>query len=250
LTGDRLTVQAHGATIRGSYSNHYQYLLQLPTGGPHPYQLELFVDRVGPGTTVVDVGAHIGVYTTLAAQRVGPAGRVIAVEPDARNVEILRQNLTANGVEERVEILEVAASDANDSVRFFLDEAEATGTMGSQWRDPLAASRPVEIPTVRLDDALTRQEPDLVKIDVQGAELAALRGMRETLERSPPESIFVELNRAALERAGSSGDELVASLRRLGLDVWLIEEARRALVPIDGLAPGSLVTENLLCTRA
>ena len=250
ITGDRLSVEVHGVTVSGTYSRHYQYLLQLPAGGPHPYQLELFVDRVEPDATILDVGAHIGVYATLAAQRVGSAGRVIAVEPDARNVEILRANLVANAVEERVEIIEAAASDANGTVRFYLDEAEATGTMGSQWEDPLADSRPAEIPAVRLDDVLGESEPDLVKIDVQGAEVAALRGLQGTFERYPPKVIFVELNRAALERAGSSGDELVASVRSLGLEVWFIDEARREPILIEGAPPSSMVTENLLCTRA
>ena len=250
ITGDRLSVEVHGVTVSGTYSRHYQYLLQLPAGGPHPYQLELFVDRVEPDATILDVGAHIGVYATLAAQRVGSAGRVIAVEPDARNVEILRANLVANAVEERVEIIEAAASDANGTVRFYLDEAETTGTMGSQWEDPLADSRPAEIPAVRLDDVLGESEPDLVKIDVQGAEVAALRGLQGTFERYPPKVIFVELNRAALERAGSSGDELVASVRNLGLEVWFIDEARREPILIEGAPPSSMVTENLLCTRA
>ena len=250
LTGDRMTVQVGSATIVGSYSNHYRYLLQLSAGGSHPYQLELFVDRIRTGTTVLDVGAHIGVYTTLSAQLVGSTGQVIAVEPDRRNVEILRENLAANDLSERVEILEVAASDANETIRFFLDEAETTGTMGSQWEDPLAKSRPVEIPTVRLDEVLGSSAPDLIKLDVQGAELAALRGMRKTLERGPPEAVFAELNREALERAGAGADELVASLRSLGLEVWFIDEERRELVAIEGRAPSSLVTENLLCTRA
>ena len=250
LTGDKLTVQAHGVTITGSFSNHYQYLLQLPDGGPHPYQLELFIDRVRPGTTVADVGAHIGVYTTLAATAVGASGHVIAVEPDARNAELLRQNLAANDVAERVEIVEAAASDANGTVRFFLDQADATGTMGSLWKDPLATSRPVEMPAVRLDDALAAHQPDLVKFDVQGAELAALRGMEKTLKRSVPETIFVELNGAALERAGSSGAELVATLHGFGLTVWLIDEGERRLVAVDDDVPGTLATKNLLCPRA
>ena len=86
--------------------------------------------------------------------------------------------------------------------------------------------------------------------DVQGAEVAALRGLQGTFERYPPKVIFVELNRAALERAGSSGDELVASVRSLGLEVWFIDEARREPILIEGAPPSSMVTENLLCTRA
>ena len=62
ITGDRLSVEVHGVTVSGTYSRHYQYLLQLPAGGPHPYQLELFVDRVEPDATILDVGAHIDRY--------------------------------------------------------------------------------------------------------------------------------------------------------------------------------------------
>ena len=62
--------------------------------------------------------------------------------------------------------------------------------------------------------------------------------------------IFVELNRTALERGGSSGDELVASVRSLCLEVWFIDEAQREPILIEGAPPNSMVTENLLCTRA
>ena len=246
VTGDELIVDAHGARIAGSYSRHYQYLIQLP-GGPHPYQLELFLDHIDQGMTVLDVGAHIGTYTTLAAQRVGRGGNVVAVEPDPRNVATIRRNLALNGIEDRVEIIEAVAGDSGGTVRFFFDEAEATGTMGSRWRDPVAESREVEVPSIRLDDELGELTPDVVKIDVQGAEVATLQGMRKILERGTPSAVFVELNQAALERAGSESRELLAVLAEAGLKAFLIDEARRETTELDGGAPEMPETENLIC---
>lgn len=246
LTGDELIAETHGARIAGTYSSHYQYLVQLP-GGPHPFQLQLFVDHIRPGMTVLDVGAHIGVYTTLAARRVGPAGHVVAVEPDARNAELVRKNATLNGVTERVRIVEAAAGETAGTVRFYRDEAEATGTMGSRWQDPLAESRAVDVRAVRLDEVLDDLAPDVVKVDVQGSEVSALNGLRETLGRGKLRAAFVELNAPALERAGSSAEELLALLRDLELEPMLIDEERGTTVGLSEGAPAAEETENLIC---
>jgi FkbM family methyltransferase len=108
-----------------------------------------------------DVGANVGFYTLLLARGVGPTGRVIAFEPNTANVALLRKHLRLNRID-NVEIVEAAVSD-KEGTAFFSGEG-ATGKL-SQTGTPIR--------TVRLDNY---KRPDLIKMDIEGGETAALRG--------------------------------------------------------------------------
>jgi FkbM family methyltransferase len=174
-----------------------------------PEETSLVQEILRPGDVFVDVGAHVGWFATLAARRVGPAGRVLACEPYPPNAARLRQNLARNQCE-NVQIVGAAVG----SVAGTLNLA-AGGDSGSVTALDWAQDDRISVPVLTLDDVTEGQENiALIKVDVEGWEPHVLRGACSTLSRT--QRVLIEINRPALSKAGSSQDELVSLLRQSG----------------------------------
>lgn len=176
------------------------------TGQAHePHVAQVLRERLRAGDVVLDVGANIGLVALLAASLVGQQGRVIAVEPIARNRRLLARSAQANGFGQ-LEIVAAAASNRPGAT-----ELRTHPTTSNSARPAAAGERLREargsnerVPTVVLDDVLhdcTRL--DLVKIDVGGMEPLALQGLERTLERFRP-ALVSEFHPQAIERAAVS----------------------------------------------
>ena len=155
-----------------------------------------------PGATFLDIGANIGVFTTLAASLVGDGGQVIAVEPIVRNVELIERACRANGFDQ-VQLIRAAASDREGIVELRTDASTSNSATPAASGERLRAgsATTVRVPAVVLDDALGNLDRlDVVKIDVSGMEPRALRGMQRTLERFQP-ALIAEFHPWAIERA-------------------------------------------------
>ncbi len=179
-----------------------------------------------PGMVVLDIGAHVGYYTLVAAQAVGPSGKVHAFEPCAETLSLLRTNVRVNGFA-NVEIHPFAAGSA-DSKRTF----HVTGSSDSHglFPHPLTETvRTTEVRTVRVAQVVPGPV-DLVKIDVEGAELEALEGMGDLLSGQDPMVLIVEWNPACLRNAGRDPLELPRCLEELGFTTISVLDDRRRLV--------------------
>lgn len=165
----------------------------------------------GPGSTVVDVGANIGYNAVYAARRVGSSGRVFAIEPAADNLAVLERNIAAARLS-NVIVYPVAAGRARGSRRFYL--RGETSAVNSLYPQSCYASVTdiLDVPIERLDD-LVDDGADLVKIDVEGAELEVLEGMTRLLRRSGL-ALIVEWHPRLQAMAGYEPDALPR---------WLIE---------------------------
>jgi FkbM family methyltransferase len=207
---------------------------------------EVLEEAVRPGQVVVDVGAFLGHFTLLAARAAGPSGHVHAFEPDPRDHPWLVRNIEVNGFTDRVTPEAAAVSDRSGTALLHLarrDRSQSSIVFAADARDAIS------VPTVALDEHLASDvEVAVVKIDVEGAELQALRGMQRVLTASPGVSLFIEVNPGALLAAGSGTEELLDLLGGLGFDYRLIDEDRRELTPFDGRVVGVNFV-NLLCTR-
>jgi len=132
------------------------------------------------GGTVLDLGANVGFYTLLAAELVGPSGRVHAFEPVPRNLQYLRRHIALNGLT-NVSVIEAAVSDASGKRRFRLHVSAAMGHLGDDGQ--------LEVRTVALDQFVfgtSVAAPHSIKIDVEGAEFSVLQGAREVLSQHRP----------------------------------------------------------------
>lgn len=193
----------------------------LALGAYEPETVRLFTSRLRPGLTVLDVGAHIGYFTLLAARGVGTTGKVYAFEPLPDNNRLLRRNVDANGFTATVTVIDRAVTDQADHVRLHNSGRDAgTATLYTE------GGTAIDVETISLDGWASEQEwprIDLIKMDIEGAEVAALRGMHELKRRNPHLELVCEFNPTTLGYAGLQPASLLDALQECGFaDVSII----------------------------
>lgn len=196
------------------------------------YCLSLAKACAPEGATVLDVGANIGLYTVELASRVGPMGRVISIEAMPRHAESVRRNLALNGLD-NAEVVQVAVGDHHGEVTLGLPPG------GNQGMFAVGADNGGETATVPLrpiDDILQEKGVTslaLIKMDIEGSEMAALQGAIKTLRQFKP-AILIELNEPALQRFGTSAVAARLFIQELGYRGWIISpNGVRPLRPDD-----------------
>jgi FkbM family methyltransferase len=195
-----------------------------------------------PGDTFVDLGAHVGWFTTLAGRIVGPSGVVWAFEPFPRSNELLRANVALNGLD-MVNAYACAVSDRDDVVSIGVQAGSDSGSVTAAPRDIPSA---ILAPTCRVDDIVDDDvRIRVMKIDVEGFEAHALAGARDVLSRT--DAVLIELNERALVACGTSSLEIRTLLAAAGL-------TRQRTVPLPlsrrvRRLTGSTEPVNLVATR-
>lgn len=205
-----------------------------------------------PGDVFVDVGAHVGYFSLLAAGCVGEGGMVIAVEPEERNRRLLRMNLARNAASS-VRVIPFAAYSRTCRMSLALDDRNRGG-----HRLVPAGEAGTPVRCVRLDDLLPATV-DVVKIDTQGYDHEVLAGLERTLAANPALVVLAELSLSELGRRGIDPGVVLGSYTSLGLtisslddhgalrrttDEQLLRECRCGALPSDfslvlGRLPGS-----------
>jgi FkbM family methyltransferase len=177
---------------------------------------------VGPGATVLDVGANLGFYSALFAAQVGPRGRVVAFEPSPRVFAKLRATIARNRLDQVVGVNCGCGSAAGEAVLHQVSASTGSGSLVAG----AAAGETVEIR--RLDDIPEARErpPQLIKIDVEGFEPEVLAGARAILAEHRP-LLYVELCGEYAESSVRS----VALLDELGYDTRALARLDWAAVP-------------------
>lgn len=208
------------------------------------------------GMTFVDCGAHIGWYTLLAARAVGPAGKVYAFEPAPSTFEILVRNVKANGYEDIVTAVPNAVSNKSGLQRLFFNERSSVSTKlftshGDQEFN--------EVEVISLDEFFREKDwpqVDLVKMDIEGAEKAALEGMKELSHRNAKIKLIIEVNFPNLAHTGISLEQLFEALQACGFSrcriLWRrqtgYQDISKDIPCLAALA--RRVNINLLCEKA
>ena len=186
-----------------AYPNDLHISAPIIAGAEHePHVAAVLRERLRKGDVVLDIGANIGNFTMLAASLVGHGGRVIAVEPIARNRQVIRRALQANSFD-HVEIIAAAASDRAGTIQLRTHPETSNSATLSASGDRLRESRGTSntVPTLILDDRFAGLDRlDLLKIDIEGMEPFALRGLERTINRFRP-TLLSEFHPWAIERA-------------------------------------------------
>lgn len=223
-----------------------------------PSTTHLLLKVLKPGDTFLDIGAHIGYFSMLAAAVVGPDGEVLAFEPSPDNFRQLVEHVALNGFT-NVLPFHLALGDSEQVAALHLnadnDGGNALWDVRLHQDNHKSRRTPRVHPTyvTRLDRVL-RGRPmrslKLVKIDIEGSEVLALRGAVETLARLQVPFVIAEVNRSGLEMMGTSETDLRVLMTGLGYETWVIQDVEPELVPLanDATVDGNFVF-NLLFRR-
>ena len=216
----------------------------------------LFERLIKPGMVIVDVGAHVGYYSLLAARLVGPAGKVYSFEPDPDNHSLLLKNIEYNGYH-NIRVANYAISNRLGSATLY-NTALDSGRH-SIYQHGLPQRGTVTVDTMPMDTFLEGEgwpRIDLVKIDVEGAELDVLKGMEQLIGRSREINLIIEFNPRLLEDAGVDPHGFLDTPRAWSFTTYCINEKNGA-APLEGndvaaltnrlLASGNSI--NLLCSK-
>ncbi len=203
VPGARVITVRDGFRLRVDGSSQSARIVYV-TGDYERDTVRVMRARLGPGDTMIDVGANIGYFTVSAARAVGPTGRVVAFEPAAATRQLLADNLRLNGLT-NVTIRDEALAAARGEVPLYLGPQDDSGLASLR---PLAGSSSTVVQQVPFDEIWNPADRvALVKIDVEGAELATLTGMSALLARDRPD-IIVEVTDRYLRALGASAAAL------------------------------------------
>ena len=217
---------------------------------------ELFTDLVKPGMAVIDVGAHVGYYSLLAARLVGSTGRVYSFEPEPSNHELLLGNIDRNEYRNIMAVRKAVSSSVGSTTLFLtaLDNGRH-----SAYQHELPGRGITEVETTTIDAFLEDEgwpKIDLVKVDVEGAEKDVLRGMGLLLEKSPSLILIMEFSPILLQGAAVNPLEFLDLVANQEFEVRSIAGNSGAIpFPKDdwpNLVSKLVQTQcsvNLLCTR-
>ena len=194
------TCRVFGFRLALDLSEHIQRMIFL--GAYERWESRMVARFLKPGSCFVDVGANVGYFTLMASRAVGPQGRVFAVEPSPYAADRLAQTISDNGIGNVVlERVALGSEPGNATLYDPLPDNHTPTMLG----EPGSGGR--SVPVRRLDDCLDqwRAGPiDLLKIDVEGYEPAALEGASKALSEGCIHAILCEFNDHWLRRAGSS----------------------------------------------
>ncbi len=200
--------------------------LDMTHGRWEPGVTRLVEKVLEPDMTAVDVGAHIGYFSLLAARRVGSTGHVYAFEPAPENYRLLVRNISLNRYQNIIPVRK-AVSNHEGVEAFFLHPDSVAHSLQAQTFGRAEATTEVE--TTTLDRFFTAQgwpPLHLVKLDIEGAEPEALDGMAQLMARNRGVQLILEFIPYLLRRGGRDPRAFLTTLRDLGFRIQMITDDR------------------------
>lgn len=202
---------------------------------------------IQPGMVVADVGANIGLLTLVMAWATGPSGRVIAFEPEAVPRSNLEKMKHLNGLS-WVEVRDQAVGESAGRLTFHV--SDIIGHSSLYALPDAEEARTVEVEVVRLDDVAPAQRLDVVKIDVEGAELDVLAGMKGVIAKNPDLAVVAEFGPEHLKRVGQTPAQWFKAFGDAGFTPYMIDETRSDCVKTNAKAAAKVVSANIAFVRA
>lgn len=211
--------------------------------------INLFRDFLTPNSTFIDIGANIGWYTVIASLLLGENGRVVAIEPEKYNIDLLRQNCKINNCD-NVSIIAAAALDTNGTTNFYLN-SENFGDHSIAKNTHLRTFNKIEpkqtvVPTITVDSLFTKKEwnkVSLIKIDTQGCESAVLSGMKNNLIHHRPK-LIIEFAPAHIYQAGYSAFELFSFIENYGYTPYKICDRDRSACELESYTVDTMFVDT------
>lgn len=225
--------------------------LRLSIHGSHePFETELLSKWIKESDYVLDLGANIGYFTLIMSKLVGDSGKVFSFEPSMDNFEILKKNIKVNNCN-NVIIENMAVGNKNGEIKLYLSDNQSMHTL---YENTISTNRSVTVPIIKLDDYYNKKsinKINVIKMDVEGAELDTLRGMSNILTENKDVVLFVEFNPESIKKAGMLPKDQLAFIDDLGFKIYVIYESAQKIKPmnVDQIIDSCVKTTNLLCSR-
>jgi FkbM family methyltransferase len=213
-------------------------LNDLNAGRLYESETSQFLGAVlGAGDTFIDVGAHVGYFSMLAAALVGPTGRVISFEPDTSNYAHLLEHVERNSAPQVMPVPMAVGSEARVAEFFVNDDNDGGHGLWNVGEHPFnqrtrEARRTRKVFLTTLDDFIgpnATRKVKAIKIDAEGSEVAVLAGARKLLEQHAVPFVVAEINRFALNAMGTSETDLRAFMTSLGYETYLFQPGQSVL---------------------
>ncbi len=232
LPNEIVLAEVEGQKMYFDTNDKHGMTAQLFLGGLYEkYETNLFKSVVGEGMTVVDLGANIGYYTLLAAKLVGRKGRVFAFEPAPDNFSLLLKNIEANGYDNIIPV-QKAVSNETGTTKLFLCEVNRGDHRIYQSHDNRES---ITVDVTTLDNFFENEQYpiDVIKMDIQGAEMAALQGMTEIVLKNDSLKIITEFWPTVLQSFGFSPLEFLNKLIEYGFTLYTITSKEPWIKPVS-----------------
>jgi len=223
MSGYRVELDLRKSTERGTYFLGRYVSLDV---------LKCLQIVLRPGTCFLDGGSNIGLVALYAARLVGPTGRVMAFEPNPAVFARLSRHIVNNGLQANIALYPYGLGDAEQSLALkVINDSSETGTLAEDLPDNMkrAVTSSVLVPVRRADAVLAPQFDRIrslvVKLDIEGFELPALRGMNAMVERFKP-VILTEVHKPKMAAAHASVEDLFDWMSARGYQAFVLGLAR------------------------
>jgi len=169
-----------------------------------------------------DIGANIGYYTLIAACEMPDKSLIYALEPSRKNMELLKRNILINGYEKKVKLFQLAVSNKKDKIDFF---ESPMSNLNTTYKSELINKKQIPFKNKYQVDAVTvdgffadKNLPDFIKMDIEGAEVEVIDGMREVLSTAKKLTLFIEIHPQLLQNTKLMRDFLI-KLKNFGFEI-------------------------------
>ena len=183
---------------------HYQiYQPWMTLGIYEPDVAKLIQNSLRPGDVFYDIGAHAGYFTLIAAKKVGPEGRVIAFEPVPDNAATTKEQIELNGLQAICSVLPQAISDTIGAVSFLIPKRMANAHLLDVPAPHIneGKGKVIRVSAITLDSFVSNNPmPSLIKMDIEGTELKALKGAKKLLSNSKAPVLLITAHSEKLNR--------------------------------------------------
>lgn len=212
---------------------------------------DFFKKNITPGLVIMDIGAHIGYFTRIFSKLTGPKGKVYAFEADPENFALLQKNTKHF---QNIKLFPMAISDSGGTVDFYRsnDKSGCHSTIPAEFRQ-----KKISVPAVDLDSFTAAngiKKINLIKMDIEGGEPTALKGMARVLATSNEIVLVIEFNPQCLKQANTQPLDFLRMIESYGFTIFVITPNKLAnLEAHDTLDYRSIALYpdfvNLYCTK-
>ena len=212
--------------------------LQLSVNGIYgEFETEIVKNEIKSDDVVIDVGAHIGYFTLLFADLVGPKGKVFSFEPEPKNFELLKKNIEINNHQNVIPNNKVV-SDKNEKCILYTFTS-SSGANRIYKPENNQEAKPIESESKSLDEYFKNSpyldKIKLVKVDVEGAELSVLKGMQNLLEKNLDIKLILEFNPYFILEMGKKPEDFLNFLFSKNFQIFFIDNDNHKLRKLNSI---------------